>query len=1659
MGKQMFNFTGMSRDIDSQKSSSNFAFEIRNLRIANHEDGETLCLTTEKGNEEYSLIDENNVSTTLSGNIIGYGTVGEYMVLFTTQGQTDRIYRLERTTTDLVLKCVLLYQGILGFSEEGVLIDTKGNYESDIIQKIYWIDGVHQPRVINVVADQEERNRWASVFNPFDFQQALSLNEDITIEKIQNIGLFRAGTIQYVCTYYNHNGTQSKPFYISPIHYISPTERGAAADEDVQNAFKISIQNPNTNWDFIRIYAIQRTSKNGTPICRKIADLETSNYTLVSDLEYTFNNYTFPSGDPDDTTQMELFIWPNLPSHLEPGQQPSIVKQLNSNRENNDEFISIPGYVPPTSNYVKYYTNEHTSVDVNQNSGYRTYLKTGNIYNNIEEVIAFIGNYEQDAQIQLTIDYIENDYHDNLINASLEYGYFTIQEIPNSIKELSIIDTGLIGESVDYDEILYAGGLNIIPNTFEQKNNTLFFGNYKYGNRILTQSDIDTITSGVRVQYKHGDRVSKGSIGSYYIYENQLSLSEKEITGFKGGETYRFGIVLFDSNGNNTSVIDLGEFKNNYYPNDTIEYYNPVKAVINLTPEALQLIKQLGFTHYRTVFKPSEVPDVAYQGALCPTLYRPKDRAEGKLYSQSSWFFRDIRLDDNTADGNYSTEALWLGKRISDNVWETGTSNDYEHWPAGWSNATHTNITFITNLIHNHKYKRVQNIHNQVICNRYNIDKYNFVKQSYNINTGKDDLYDYDTDIDPNKIIIIDDSTIGEAIHDFFMDGEVIGAIGYEQTANNPSICNNNYLDFGQLHDSDFYIDWNTITLNTPESDFIYPLSKDLRIIGLIPINGNDNDNLKTIAADSLYKNIYISHYGPAQLKHNISSINGNAIMLSEFSWYEQFVNIFEDFDYVEDHGVVNYNLKKFNVKENNSLFDGYTQGYSFSLLFPWHRTTSYTNQKGIIIGTDDTSDLDDINLIYDKPGFNVTSNIRVSSNTLFINHHEQQKEYDINPIKIIDDTDILHKLNITDNKYYKANYQNAILNLEDYYNYSFIDGTYISNPSVRAYFLYEHKLNDAISLKYKSTSHIVCTLPTTENDQQTTLPYISGYGTSPIPFTLGKMPDSNFKPTWMYENCSAQVMYDDYIANRSGIPNNGIDRSTIKQDVIHLEDCGFSMHTNIDDLKNYGYIYLAELVKPHTEIQKDGVWYYSSELSKFLDNEYQTLGLYYGDTYYQRYDCLKTYPYTLEDQNQIVEILSFMCETRDNIDGRYDKRRGIPDLTATNTNFNLINQAYTQLDNFFTAQWLDIRFFTNSFSNQIIWTQTKTNGEIIDSWTKIIPTSILDMDGVYGNIESLNIFNDNLLCFQESAIARINYNDRVALTTQNGVPVTIANSNKVDGKTYLSTQIGTSNKESVQITPNGVYFIDANKREIFFFGGEAPFSLSAKNSINSYFFNKDVDILNIRTTYDPVLKDVYFRIDIKEGNTTRREYLIYSEKLTTFTSFIDYNTPYIFPFKDKLLSTKNNSLYEQFAGDYLTFFEETKPYSIEFVSNENGTLTKTFTNIEFIADVLDDKTLKISTDDDTYLRASINETPFDNIHVWNEYQNSGDVELQKMIRKGVNMSQKFRVWRADIPRDSAYILDRMSNPWLRIRLSNNELSVLKKKNKTYIHHIGVSYL
>ena len=451
-----------------------------------------------------------------------------------------------------------------------------------------------------------------------------------------------------------------------------------------------------------------------------------------------------------------------------------------------------------------------------------------------------------------------------------------------------------------------------------------------------------------------------------------------------------------------------------------------------------------------------------------------------------------------------------------------------------------------------------------------------------------------------------------------------------------------------------------------------------------------------------------------------------------------------------------------------------------------------------------------------------------------------------------------------------------------------------------------------------------------------------------------------------------------------------------------------------------------------------------------------------YGDTYYQRWDCLKTYPFTREDINQIVEIGSFMLETHVNIDGRYDRNRGqMNNLNMGPTNFNLLNPVYSQTDNFFTYKILDESFYkNNSFPNQVTWTKEKQAGADIDLWTNITLASTYDMDGSKGEVVSLNTWKDSIFCFQNKGISNILFNSRVQIPTSDGVPIEISNSYKVDGYRYITDGTGCVNKWSIRETPAGIYFIDSVTNDLYHVG-EGLTDVSLTHNMQTWFKDNTID----KTLYDDVHHDIYL-----VNNT---EALCYSEILGQFTSFMDYGGMYllescskeVFSMYRGLQTQSTTVLFKMFKGSYNDLFGaydnmhryqvNLRPWYISFVSNglENKDMDsdKIFTNIDYRMDLF--------SDNDVYLP----EESFNTIRVWNEYQDTGDVTLRHPVVIGtpvsynldeMNLEKKYRIWRIQIPRDSTNILDRIRNPWCKITLERYALD----SNKAILQDLNVQY-
>lgn len=470
--------------------------------------------------------------------------------------------------------------------------------------------------------------------------------------------------------------------------------------------------------------------------------------------------------------------------------------------------------------------------------------------------------------------------------------------------------------------------------------------------------------------------------------------------------------------------------------------------------------------------------------------------------------------------------------------------------------------------------------------------------------------------------------------------------------------------------------------------------------------------------------------------------------------------------------------------------------------------------------------------------------------------------------------------------------------------------------------------------------------------------------------------------------------------------------------------------------------------------------------------NQVMVLSSDRGDTWYQRFDCLKTYPFSSDDINQVIDIASFMVETHLNIDGRYDRNRGQTSaLNMTPRNFNLYNPVYSQPDNFFTYRILDSDFYENRyFPNQITWTKEKAGSADTDLWTNITLASTYDMDGSKGEVISLNTWKDQIFCFQRKGVSNILFNSRVQIPVSDGVPIEISNNYKVDGYKYISDGIGCSDRKLIKETSSGIYFVDSVGSHLFHIG-ESLQDMSEKCNMTTWFKDNAGTIRKL--AFDDINHDLYL-IQDSEGKA-----LCLSEKLGQFTGFYDYGgIDLIETYNGHVFTLKEGSLYKMFEGDYCNLFGTNRPWYLTFISNGGNmaALDKTFTNLEFRACVEGDGT--VSQETGRFTPA----LPFDSLEVWNEHQhgiaalnirNSRNAFLHHQEGGEASLKRRFRIWRCDIPRNNAPLSydaglpniyrkvyrpsDRMRNPWLYVKIKGSVPSS-GYMNRVELHDVVVSF-
>ena len=1550
----------MQQDLAVSQFPADAAYNIRNMRLVTAGANTTLALVNEKGN---------SLSYTVNGKIIGAQVLNDVLVIFVTDIDNtglDAIYKLKHitdfTTGETILGWPdgdgLLFKGNLGFDTTHP-IESIGIYESENIQKVYWVDGIHQPRFINICKKAVIQEDTTSKYTGFDFVITASSNLSVEIEKETTKGTGLApGVIQYAITLYNLNGSQTGIIYQSPLLYSTGENRGLDAESVSPNTFRLYISGFPSNFEYIRIYRLLYTSINATPSVEIVGDYSTKNQEALvfrgQNSTWNFDKIISVAYDlVSNTTLSKAFNGPDK-RLIKENSTSYIIDNRDSTDPNSRRSITIKGVNKGGEEEKNY------SVIIPSNKSVR-----------IQYAAANDGNISDGAATIQIVDSTE----DGTWNGTSDY--LDLYEVKKDT--ISVIDGGTTGSTVNPTELVFMGMDPLIPQTMSYKDNTLFLGNIELQRRTISKEDAEGIRSQSTVYFDYqdveGDNIE--TTNELYDYNFNLNNSNDYFSFFQYGETYRVGVTFLHKTGAWSEVIYLGDFVNDkrVIPNK-INGSISKKPIIKARIYVSSALQDYIAARLVCVFPSDGDREVVCQGVLLPTLFNVDERLHNSPYAQSDWFARPNFIATSSSDsfGNATSPSEMYKNRHN----FKGVPLEYRH------------------------------LYSVSAADRYN----------------------------------------SEVIYGNQMARGGIDKNSDEDTREQSIVNNNHYLNFG--------IDKSIVTLHSPEldtnfrDDVFNTTGLKLRVVGYAPVKHNIS-NLR-LEAENAFNPYTIGGFHYNALTDR-ASYNGTVVTPGGVGLVS--------YPYWIDNWVLNANELVPSYNNPSGGLDSYwakSELYWFSAfpIYPWHKSGSLNNQ-----GTIDNEANRKSNLLQKS-----MSTLRVASSTQYLStpldlaaediqlfnsdevtltrinawgktiNYYGNIDYILQPIanqpKYI--ANFVPSDNVQSIRYFNHVTEPVTLAPSEFIstNYSLSDdldkGLIIDNihlylplPNDGVYRTIAEVARIAnetleetlyqgiepVSIKYKSTSHAVIALGKTADNKNIILPYIkrgewNERETEVNPY--GSTDNSTFNYEWQKKGEDYNGWYQDsvLIDNDTNHPFNyyyvigelyrdvinkfgGTSQSALESNTWHV--CGPTIYVNLSDA-NVNFIELEGTI---------------------------------GDTYYMRYDHLKTYPFTREDMNQITDIISFYCETRINIDGRYDRNRGLEDNTNIDkTNFNLFNPVYSQLTTILdTSKYLDAeRLSESKFPNQVVWSMTKTLGEDIDSWTNIPSSSVLDLDGDKGDLVSLSRLNNDIYAFQPKGVSKILYNNRVQINTSDGVPIEIANSGKVDGKIYITSSYGCQDKWSITETPSGLYFVDNFNQGILSFNGQNITDITYTKNMYSWINDEaslshwdPVNFKSIRTLYDRNNNDIYF--------TTDNVALAFNERLGAFSSFYDYEkVGWLTSLDDTTYQIRNNQIWKLHGNTvYNSFFGDPHNYSVSIIANPEFQLDKIFDTIEF----------RTNGNEEVSYGNIAETTPFNFLQAYNDYQTS--TAWFHTIKK------KFRTWRWPLARDGR---NRIRDNWVRLTLTGS---------------------
>lgn len=1684
---------GMHRDSSPTNFNPEKAFEIVNMRLVTDEEGSAFSLVNEKGTTYKCVLDHNELLKKI-WTPIGQCATTDSLIVFATctqvAGQSeDAIFRVKIDTEDNITSYIL-YRGNLGFQADKP-IETLFNYETEDIQKVYWIDGINQLRCINIAEWDKDGNSSITHSNT-SFDSVLPLSDNsisVSIDRLSG-GSFKAGVIQYYATYFNKYKTESAIIWQSPLLYLANSERGAETDSSVDTAFKFTFTGlDNQNWEFIRVYSVYRGSIDTEPSANIVQELSIKGASNVEVFDYGTSNTAINASDlyfvgskfvkaGTMTVKDHVLFLGNLSTRtpLTPPEGIDLSESLivNDCKEVDFKISETEG------TYYKYDNQLDNTAPIS------TY-KNGETYRFGYQLQDEFGAWGDPIWIKdATIDFAPKmNYDNNQEKLQLAQPYLVLPDevitifkqskaiairplvVYPDVQERSILCQGVVCPTVynlkdRVDNSPYAqaswfmrpnipGNLyNVDTQPLPESGSYSDVYNINYEGIYSTYNFVDSTVKSISKIIDVGDSIiiDNTELQDEEFKKLRISLLADEVPSL-ANTTTNTGLTAFYSRGGNlgkyiTSKGSWVEFRHNY---------------------ALKTKGHLYGINYS---------DCPWGGNTNPGINKNENDADRVGYESSfAGLARGAEID---ATRGIATLPVNRVSKHDNELQYQWTSSDYvplSKYNTGTS-AYYVDANVVT--LNSPEIELVEDLY-EIPTENYKFRIVGLVPLTANIGdmsliTKNSDFYDHDKPFNLRGFEKIDVHTenVGHTGFRGLVAQNVYNAWRRKINSAGESVSDGNSIAAHILYP--WQITGNIQTFNSTENrrtDFSQLQRKilsNLRFSAISYYLSQDQiwkpsyeDTSRIITWTSTNNDIQRFSISP---ELNLSDIvykgNVDSLAMQEVNGGPSrdlfyYAGSGEDYGSGEIPTPPNSYTPSFTT---NSL--QVEKGRSLAASIKYKSSPHFA----IFLGGTKVQNQTAVEVLPTLGG----EGKRLNSHRYVVTHYSEdalwksQDEIDWNhDIYILSFIMTPRLLDEEDEAYYDFNIRGIILE----------DNT---EAPIHIYFtLNSSTVHDIIeeipqSIGIGNGGYAIL------DPEDIRIPKESGtfnylevlYGDTNCTFNLtGESKGislGSIEINWQPEE------YQQYL-NRVGVLKDNIGDENIKwkrvyenekvtslpiQNSIELsENSSLNLPQNYhaitegDSPINYGWLWLGEIYKdiPPTfggtskYALLNNKWEVAGE-SISLSSPSPTLKWSIGDTYYQRFDTLKTYAYSDTDENSVIDITSFMVETHLNIDGRYDRNRGQEsNLNMSPKNFNLFNKVYTQRDNFFTYSKVDKDAGQRtSFPNQITWSLAKTAGEPLDQWMNITLTSILDLDGRKGNLSALKTFQNEVIAFQEKGIANVIYNPRTQITSTDGTPIYIANSSKVEGVRYFTEGVGCQDKWSIVTSPNGLYFIDFYNKSIYKFNGQLEDVASAQGFHTWCVQNLDKNS-QVLGYYDQKNKDVYFI-------NTDWQYpcLAFNEFTNSFSSFYSYKDARLSYIQDKgLWVTYDGKIYTHQTGDYNTFFNNSgEDYHVTVVCNQDGNLSKIFNTVEFRSDSWE-------SDGTTAPNKTV-----DYLGIETDYQQYTKEDLEFDIYRPSNLKKKFNVWRANIPREQG-TMNRFRDVWAKVTLGGKGNS-----RKTRLNDIVVYY-